>query len=156
MLKGSALIATFIGFLTIFVQFEGFSLQMDRKTRTYIVSQFTPDKFFAKYPRSLHDRHPTYDADNAPLNTYTRDFAEISAKVRCDAGWTCQECGQVLANEKYRGYLDVHHVNGNKQDNRLTNLKVLCVGCHATQPNHHHMKSDPRHRAYLIQSAQMR
>ena len=129
--------------------FEGFSLQLDRKTRERIVSGFTPDKFFAVYPHSLHVKQPTYDSETAPLNDYTNDFREISNRLRQDLGWKCEGCARVLADHKLRRFLDVHHINGNRRDNRHSNLKVLCIVCHANQPDHHHMKSDPRYRDYL-------
>ena len=130
--------------------FEGFSSQMDRRTRARIVSEFSPDQFFAVYPRSLHVKRPTYDSDTAPLNDYPSDFHEISDRVRRESGWQCDACKRVLSDNKLRRYLDVHHINGDRRDNRNTNLRALCVGCHANQPNHHHVKNDPRYRAYIL------
>ena len=37
----------------------------------------------------------------------------------------CWECG---CNEKY--LLVVHHIDGNRENNNLDNLKVLCFNCH--------------------------
>ncbi|MCH5315443.1 MAG: HNH endonuclease [Eubacterium sp.] len=36
---------------------------------------------------------------------------------------TCENCGK-------SGNLDVHHIDGNYQNNNLENLKVLCRSCH--------------------------
>ncbi len=39
----------------------------------------------------------------------------------------CEECSFVA---KHRVQLDVDHVDGNKKNNDLSNLKTLCANCH--------------------------
>jgi hypothetical protein len=46
----------------------------------------------------------------------------------------CEDCG---INE-WRGValsLSLHHVNGDRHDNRLANLRLLCPNCHSQTPN---------------------
>jgi len=48
-------------------------------------------------------------------------------------------------------YLHVHHRNGQKNDNRDSNLAVMCVACHAEQPMRGHMKFTPDYKAFIAQ-----
>lgn len=48
----------------------------------------------------------------------------------------CEECG--WAQETPDGYLplELDHINGDRHDNRLKNLRVLCPNCHSLKPTH--------------------
>lgn len=62
---------------------------------------------------------------------YTMDWEEISQKVREKHNFTCEQCGTHIEEMSDRYYMHVHHVNGNKADNRPANLKCLCIRCHS-------------------------
>ena len=74
-------------------------------------------------------------------------WPEFSKKVRESKAWTCEGCGSKLEND--RSLLHVHHANGEKNDNRLGNLKVLCIVCHSEQPMHSHIKASEEQRAKI-------
>lgn len=47
----------------------------------------------------------------------------------------CEYCG----NERWMGKkipLDLHHLDGNRFNNKLDNLQILCKNCHGLTPNH--------------------
>jgi 5-methylcytosine-specific restriction endonuclease McrA len=48
----------------------------------------------------------------------------------------CEECG--WARVSADGYLplELDHINGDRKDNRLENLRVLCPNCHSLKPTH--------------------
>ena len=49
--------------------------------------------------------------------------------------WRCETCGR----DRWNGRpipLELDHVNGKRDDNRLTNLRLLCPNCHAQTPTY--------------------
>jgi hypothetical protein len=48
----------------------------------------------------------------------------------------CEECG--WAEKTSDGYLplELDHINGDHNDNRLENLRILCPNCHSLKPSH--------------------
>lgn len=47
-----------------------------------------------------------------------------------DHKYECEECGISEWNGEHLT-LELEHVNGNRRDNRLENLKLLCPNCHS-------------------------
>jgi len=48
----------------------------------------------------------------------------------------CELCGWNKRSADGRLPLELDHINGNKNDNRLNNLRVLCPNCHSLQTTH--------------------
>jgi|RhiMethySRZTD1v2_1073278.scaffolds.fasta_scaffold97612_4 hypothetical protein len=132
------------------LKFNGFNFGMSSSSRNAFVRDFIPGWFFQKYPRSLHKKKPAFSSVTAPLNNYTPNFAEVSTRLRQQRGWKCEGvCGRIFARDRLRRFLDVHHADGDRSNNHPDNLKVLCIGCHAKQHFHGHLKSSGRYKDYL-------
>ncbi len=51
----------------------------------------------------------------------------------------CELCGWAQRTFDGRLPLELDHVNGDRHDNRLDNLRILCPNCHSLQPTHRGM-----------------
>lgn len=100
-----------------------------------LVSQFNFEEFFSTYS-SLFKHVPVKHTDGFE-GGYSNDWAKISSALRQDKEFTCQHCTVNLSSNK--SLLHVHHKNGVKNDNKLSNLIVLCADCHRKEPFHQHM-----------------
>lgn len=99
------------------------------KVKDQIYNEFDIEEFFKKnVPQNL--LKPTHQFSTG---NYTPDFSEISRKTKEQRGSKCEECNST-------DRLQTHHINGVKDDNRPSNLKVLCCDCHTEQLFHSHMK----------------
>lgn len=48
----------------------------------------------------------------------------------------CEECGWCRKTKDGRLPLELDHINGDRRDNRLQNLRILCPNCHSLKPTH--------------------
>lgn len=48
----------------------------------------------------------------------------------------CEECGWAEQAVDGRIPLELDHINGVSNDNRLVNLRILCPNCHSLKPTH--------------------
>lgn len=90
----------------------------------------------------------SWNRGKKPINKFTKkDFIE-KVLIISGSGWgshriklklfeyhikerKCEKCGQneTWCEEKLSLHLD--HINGNRDDNRLENLRILCPNCHS-------------------------
>lgn len=61
----------------------------------------------------------------------------------------CEECGWAQKSNDGRLPLELDHINGDRRDNRLKNLRILCPNCHSLQPTHRGRNRRGIHRARL-------
>lgn len=107
-----------------------------RNGRYQEARDFDIGAFFETYS-SFFTHLPRRKAGEEKAAGYTEDWSRVAAHVKESRSYTCEDCGVELADAKR--FLHVHHLNGVKSDNRLNNLRVLCILCHADQPAHDHM-----------------
>lgn len=120
--------------------------------RRYTVSNFVPDELLGDEAFIAYGLPRAGElADFSKPNSYSEDWAEISRRYRSLAKYQCQDpsCpAPDLSSIQYKKYLHVHHVSQDKSDNAYTNLRALCIYCHARQPNHASMKQLSVYREY--------
>jgi len=67
-------------------------------------------------------------------------FQSYKLKKRLFASGTknerCEVCGWAQISEDGRLPLELDHANGDRYDNRIENLRILCPNCHSLQPTH--------------------
>ena len=128
--------------------FDGYSLKLSKHNRLRIFNAFTLKEFFSRYPKSPIKNRPAHSDRSAPLDEYPENWSELSKKYRESVGWKCEECGIDLSIRAYRKYLHVHHINSQRNDNRNSNLRAICIRDHAEQPDHGHLKLLPEYKEF--------
>ena len=68
---------------------------------------------------------------------YIKDWDNISKAYREKHNYTCEKCGLKIEDDYDKQYMHVHHISGDKLDNNESNLKCLCLYCHAHVDAHH-------------------
>lgn len=48
----------------------------------------------------------------------------------------CEICGWAEVSLDGRIPVELDHINGDRRDNRIDNLRILCPNCHSLQPTH--------------------
>lgn len=130
------------------IAWKGFRFEMDKVSRTKAVSDFALGEFFERYPRDLMAVKPGHTSDTSPRNAYAFNWQEISERTKKERNYTCEKCRKQFLGSDAR-FVDTHHRNALKNDNSDSNLEVLCIGCHADEPMHSHMKAHSRYKEYV-------
>lgn len=125
---------------------QGFRRGSPHEVRNAIVARFSIAEFFQVYKKTFIIQKPRHDAETAPLNVYSDDFAQQAEKLKAQRQYRCDQCGIDLT--QHRRFLHAHHKNGQKHDSRPENLSILCLGCHAEQFQHGHLKALPEYQEF--------
>lgn len=68
---------------------------------------------------------------------YVKDWPKISEAKRELENYTCEQCGYQANNAFVHRFIQVHHIDGNKLNNKKENLKCLCIRCHSNVDERH-------------------
>lgn len=83
---------------------------------------------------------------NVDIFGYVENWESISLAYRTKKNFTCERCGTHVDGLD-RFYMQTHHKNSIKTDNREDNLECLCIKCHS--------EVDDFHRANFSSAAKM-
>lgn len=120
------------------LNYEGYKTTYDKFNKEKIYNDFKIDKFLSEYDTKF--KHiPKHNDLTSPINQYPKNWNDIARKYKEYKNWKCQECGRDCTYEK--GFLDVHHIDGDKSNVNYYNLQALCKECHANKPYHGHYKN---------------
>ncbi|MDM5149787.1 HNH endonuclease [Aeromonas salmonicida] len=108
---------------------------LSKEDKTKFVNDFSYARFFESY--SSYFKCLPKSTVEFQSSGYTPDWPAISSKLRGELYYTCEQCGVNLTRDTK--LLHVHHINGNKSDNSMGNLRALCADCHKKQPHHGHL-----------------
>ena len=82
--------------------------------------------------------------ENSPINDteldmfgYVKDWQQISKKFRIENEFTCDNCKIKIENKFDQRFIQVHHRNGDKLNNKRENLQCLCSLCHSNIDEKH-------------------
>ena len=114
---------------------------------------FLPDLFFSDDgPRKGIEYNGEPVSESSLPNIYQKDWPLISRKYRELVGYQCEnpDCTfKNLSPPNLHRYLHCHHVNFIRSDNSYSNLKALCIYCHAQIPLHDRLKKWPDYNKFL-------
>ena len=117
-----------------------------RTQRDEIRDSFDLNEFFEMYNSRIAIESTGTDI-TASVNQYPPNWDRISRNYRETVRWQCEECDIDLTDR--REFLEVHHINGLRNENRKDNLCALCINCHAEQFQHQHIKPTRYYQAFL-------
>lgn len=84
-------------------------------------------------------RKPVYTLEEILIqnSTYT-NIAKLKSRLFCEnlKFNKCEECGWAQQSEDGRVPTELDHINGDRYDHRLENLRILCPNCHSLKPTH--------------------
>lgn len=106
---------------------------------------------FAEILRKAHENDEPQPQGDVKVDIfgYTEDWQEVSRNYREKMDYTCEECG-VKVDLMDGEFMHVHHVSGNKIDNRESNLRCLCIKCHSEVDARHVKNFSRRSQQNLI------
>jgi hypothetical protein len=88
---------------------------------------------------------PKFDDVHAPANTYSPLFFRIAKAIKQKRGYRCEQidCKIDLSAAAHQRFLHAHHIDADKSDSHSSNIKLLCIRCHALQFQHAHVRENP-------------
>lgn len=103
-------------------------------------SNMTSSDFVEILKSANESNDEDYSDVELDLFGYTKNWEMISKAYREKQHYTCEKCGLRIDDDYNRQYIHVHHIDGNKINNKENNLQCLCLDCHAHVNERHYKR----------------
>lgn len=90
-----------------------------------------PLERFVQILKEAGETDPEEEEKEVDIFGYVKDWQQISDAKREVENYTCEVCGYHAETMFDRRFIHVHHRDGDKLNNRMSNLQCLCIHCHA-------------------------
>jgi hypothetical protein len=127
------------------LNYKSFSLRMGGPQRADLVRKFSLQAFFEEFGKSCVWAMPKFDEVHAPANIYSPQFYRIVKAIKQRRGYRCEQisCGIDLSAAANQKFLHAHHIDADKSDSHSSNIRLLCIRCHALEFQHAHVRDNP-------------
>jgi len=109
-------------------EYQDSVLKLCRNCRELLVEKYLDTEDFNEQLREEASLDEEIEID---IFGYERHWQQISRSYKRKMNFTCEECGIQINNNFDQRFLHVHHMDGDKLNNKDSNLKCLCVLCHS-------------------------
>lgn len=92
---------------------------------------------FEEILRMAGENTDTEENIDTDIEGYIWKWQKVSEAYRTKKKYTCEICGFTPNSKLERRYIHVHHKDGNKTNNRESNLQCLCIACHSNVNTSH-------------------
>lgn len=112
-------------------------MMLKNEKQVYLSNTTTKD--FVKILRQAEDatENNNINIQEIDIFGYVKNWEEISLSYRTKKQFKCEKCGVKILNPFDYHYMHTHHKDGNKINNRESNLECLCIRCHANIDDNH-------------------
>ena len=112
-----------------------------------LMASSEPSDYTETWWRTLsNDVYETFIKSSEPFDYEAAWWRTLSVWYRKQQNWKCEACH--LSLHIHTGYLHAHHIWGTRLSTP-EDLIALCIGCHAEQPGHDHLKEESDYQGFM-------
>ena len=97
----------------------------------------------------------TYNHDEIPVG-YQSVWQEIASALKEKHTYTCEKCGLKIEKLFAEKFINTHFLSEILCKRQIDKVKVLCLGCHAEEPKHGHIKQKPEYQHFIDHVARLK
>lgn len=124
-------------------------LQLCNNCRSEIIDSITDTEDFFDTLEKSEQNEVDIEVD---IFGYVRGKERISKEYRRKRGFVCESCSISPKETIHKRFWHTHHIDGDKTNNKESNLECLCILCHSSKDIRHEENFDVKRLKYELNS----